>query len=80
MSPVGRTYIFPRVDNIYEHKESLAYDEKQTRLWRERPSKGGDDKINQWGPYTYLGLIIGITAYLMTLLEEFLSELISGNF
>ena len=27
MPAVGKTRIFPRKDNIYKHKESIAYDE-----------------------------------------------------
>jgi hypothetical protein len=37
MSPVGKTYSFPREDNIFLHKESLPYDEIQTQVWKERP-------------------------------------------
>lgn len=30
MPAVGRTYNFPRLDNVFLHKESNAYDESMT--------------------------------------------------
>ena len=37
MNPVGKTLSFPRLDNVYTHKESLPYDEAHSLIWRERP-------------------------------------------
>jgi hypothetical protein len=37
MAAVGKTFIFPREDNIFKKKESIPYDEVQTQVWRERP-------------------------------------------
>ena len=37
MSPIGHTTVFPRKDNIYEHKESIPFDETQSLVWKNRP-------------------------------------------
>jgi hypothetical protein len=38
MPPEGKTYIFPREDNVFKKKQSIAYDEVQCKIWRDRPS------------------------------------------
>ena len=38
MPPEGKTLVFPREDNLYKKKQSLPYDEVQTKVWRDRPT------------------------------------------
>ena len=37
MAAVGKTLIFPRIDNIYKKKESLPFDEVNSLVWQDRP-------------------------------------------
>ena len=39
MIATGYTEVFPREDNVYTKKESLAYDEFESLIWADRPSK-----------------------------------------
>ena len=74
MPSVGKTFVFPRQDNIYEHKESIPYDEAQCKVWVDRPRQRQKEHIREWTAYMLLGLCIGITAFIMVTIEEFLSE------
>jgi hypothetical protein len=47
MPSAGRTLSFPREDNIFKHKESIPYDESQTRVWKNRP-RGQGEKVKEW--------------------------------
>ena len=77
MPAVGKTFIFPREDNVFKKKESLPYDEIQTQVWIERPKERQKEHLKEWLAYILLGLGIGSTAFLMSSLEEFLSDLIA---
>jgi len=79
MSAVGKTLIFPREDTVYKTKESIGYDEIQTKVWVERPKRRQREHLKEWLAYTLLGLFLGIAAFIMSTLEEWLSGLISHN-
>ena len=38
MSALGHTTVFPREDNMYKSKESIPYDEEQSKVWKDRPT------------------------------------------
>jgi hypothetical protein len=75
MPAVGNTSAFPRADNLYKAKESIPFDECQSKVWRDRPTNETKEAIKEWGAYAMIGLLIGITAFLMKLLEEWLLEM-----
>jgi H+/Cl- antiporter ClcA len=79
MPAVGKTFVFPREDNVFKGKESIPYDEVATQVWRERPKRRSKEHIREWGAYTMLGIGIGFTAFVMSTLEESLSALFSKN-
>ena len=70
MPAVGRTFDFPRADNIYEHKESNAYDEMYTQVWRDRPKERQKEHIRVWTVYILIGVLVGTIAYMMISLEK----------
>ena len=74
MSSVGSTTVFPRVDNLYKKKESLPFDEAQTKIWKDRPSNETRESAKEWLAYSVMGLLIGTTAFFMKILEEKLLE------
>lgn len=77
MPAVGKTLVFPREDNVFKTKESIPYDEIQTKVWRDRPKRRSAEHIREWGAYILLGLGIGFTGFVMSTLEENLSGWIS---
>ena len=79
MATVGKTLIFPREDNVYEKKESIGYDEIQTRVWADRPRQRQKEHVKEWGAYAILGVFLGLAAFIMSTMEEHLSSLISHN-
>ena len=70
MPTVGKTKSFPRVDNFYQKKESLPYDEAQTKLWVNREKNYGKEKLMEWIAYAIVGLLCGTVAFIMILMEE----------
>lgn len=72
MSPVGRTTVFPRKDNIYKKKEALPFDEINSLVWRRAFKNDWKENIKHWCVYMVAGALIGITAFGMDKLEELL--------
>ena len=70
MSAVGKTLVFPREDNIYKGKQSIPYDEIQTKVWRNRAAVRKAEHVREWTVYVLIGLLTGIVAFLMIVLEE----------
>jgi len=77
MSAVGKTLIFPREDNIYKGKESIGYDEINTKVWVDRPKQRQKEHLKEWLAYILLGFFLGIAAFMMATLEESLSAYIA---
>ena len=74
MPALGKTKEFPRVDNYYTKKESLPYDESQTKIWRNRERRYSREKFKEWVAYCLVGVLCGTVAFGMIRLEEFLLE------
>lgn len=70
MPPEGKTLEFPREDNLYKKKQSLPYDEVQTKVWRDRPTMRKKEQAKEWLVYMLVGLISGSVAYCMIVSEE----------
>jgi hypothetical protein len=73
--PEGKTYIFPREDNMYKKKQSLPYDEVQTKVWRDRPKMAKMEQAKEWFVYMMVGFVSGTVAYAMICTEEFLLKM-----
>ena len=73
MPSAGKTLIYPREDNKFKTFESVPYDAAQTQVWTNRPVLR-EERFKEWIAYFYLGILIGTIAFLMTLVEEILSE------
>jgi hypothetical protein len=71
MSPVGIETTWPRKDNVYKHKQSLNYQDLESRVWLHREPGRWETHI-EYAAYIVLGLMIGLTAFVMDILEEFL--------
>jgi chloride channel 7 len=70
----GRTTIFPRIDNLYKKKESLPYDEAQTLVWVNRPHEHTKEALKEWLAYALMGIAVGLTAFIMKIMEEAILE------
>ena len=68
MGPKGIELVFPRVDNVFTHKESLNFDDYQSRVWQTRKS-GDYDKMKEYGAFILLGFFVGIVGFGMDVLE-----------
>lgn len=70
----GNTTEFPRKDNVYKKKESIPYDEHRSVVWKskdDKPSKKSQE-IRSWFVHALIGALIGITTFVMDIMEEFL--------
>jgi hypothetical protein len=50
-------------------KQSLSYQEEQSNVWQNRP-KDPYENYFEWATYGVMGVLIGMTAYIMDLIEE----------
>jgi H+/Cl- antiporter ClcA len=73
MPSIGKTLVFPREDNVYRGKESIAYDENQTQVWRDRPRMRKSEHLKEWKAYLYVGVFVGIIGFIMAFMEETIS-------
>ena len=69
MGPVGIETSWPRKDNAFMAKQSLSYQEHDSRVWQLRP-RSPNEQIYETAAYIMLGVFIGATAALMDLIEE----------
>lgn len=69
MDPSSSLGMYPRPDTTYKTKHSLAFDIMQTEIFRNRgePASVG---ILRWVCYFIIGVAVGLTAFLMELIEE----------
>ena len=74
MPSVGHTLVFPRTDTAYKKKESLPFDEMYSNVWKKRPRNEKNEKVRSWLAFVLAGLLIGLTAFCMSQLEEFLVD------
>ena len=74
MAPVGNEINYPkekwpRADNIFMGKQSLSYQEYESAIWKNREVKGYE-KYAEWGMYVILGILTGLSGFLMDTIEE----------
>lgn len=69
MPAVGNETRWPRKDNYFMGKQSLSYQEAESKIWINRiPDKY--ESVIEWTAYGVLGIMIGATTWLMDLIEE----------
>ena len=73
MPPTGYTKVFPREDNVFKKKESLAYEESKSLIWVDRPMKKFKERFQEIFAYILLAFAIGTVAFMMSKLESFIS-------
>jgi len=69
MGAVGNETSWPRKDNAFMGKQSLSYQEAESRVWQLREI-GKNEVIIEWLCYALLGVFVGATAMIMDLIEE----------
>ena len=74
MPAVGTTNYFPRKDNVFKKKESLPFDEAQAKIWLERPVEDVRETLREALALMMMGFFIGVVAFLMKRVEEFLID------
>jgi len=50
-------------------KESLSYDDSNSKVWLDRPKKFYESQL-EWFAYVVLGVLIGTCAFIMDIIEE----------
>jgi hypothetical protein len=74
MTPVGNEINYPkenwpRKDNIFMGKQSLSYQEYESAIWKNREVKPYE-KYAEWAMYVFLGILTGLSGFLMDTIEE----------
>ena len=69
MDPRFSEKVYPRKDNIFWHKKSLDFDLIRTKVFVER-KRDGCEIIMEWVAFSIIGLLTGLTAAIMSNLEE----------
>lgn len=73
MPATGYTKVFPREDNYFKKKESLAYEESKALIWTDRPMNKMKERFIEIIAYVLLAFAIGTVAFLMSKLETMIS-------
>ena len=73
MPATGNTRVFPREDNYFKKKESLAYEESKALIWTDRPMHKRKEQCLEILAYILLAFGVGTIAFLMSKLELFIS-------
>ena len=71
MPAIGKEEGFPRTDNYFRTKESLAFQETHTRPWQIREA-GAWEAVQEFAAFPLLGFGIGLIGFFMDLLEQLL--------
>ena len=69
MDPRFSLKTYPRKDNIFQHKKSLDFDSMRGKLFVER-KRDNLEIIMEWVSFSVIGVLTGLTAAIMSHLEE----------
>jgi len=72
MDPKRSMAMYPRPDNVYEHKSSLNFDVIRTRIFINR--KGTHTDMYLWISHGIIGVLIAIITWAMTTVEDASAE------
>jgi hypothetical protein len=73
MDPRTSLHIYPRFDSDYRKKKSLNFDNMKAEIFFNR-KETKYVRCAQWFAYFLIGVITGVFAFLMSLLEEWLLD------
>ena len=73
MNPKRSFNIYPRPDNVYEHKSSYNFDMMRTRIFVNR--KGANTEAYLWVAHCLVGVFIACISFAMTTVEDELAKL-----
>jgi ribosomal protein L16/L10AE len=65
--------IYPRPDTYYRNKSSLDFDMMKTKIMEERSGSGKESMI-LWIAHVVVGIGMGTIAFMMTFVEDKLTE------
>jgi hypothetical protein len=74
MKATGYTKVFPREDNIFKKKDSLAFEESKALIWTDRPEHKLKERFLEILAYFLLAFAVGTIAFLMSHVEEKISH------
>ena len=69
MDPRFSEKVYPRKDNIFQHKKSLDFDFVRTKIYVER-KRDGCEIFMEWVAFSIIGVLTGLTAAIMSNVEE----------
>jgi len=69
MPAIGNETKWPRKDNAFMAKQSLSFQEANSKIWQER-EVGEHETFIEWGSYVVVGILVGSTALVMDIIEE----------
>lgn len=72
---------FPRIDNAYLKKGSLAFDEQLTNLWQNiaPDCNESSQKRRLWIGFALVGILVGFCGMFIVIMEEYVEELINES-
>ena len=69
MDPRFSLKVYPRKDNIFQHKKSLDYDTMKTKIFIDR-KRGNMEIFMEFVAYAVVGILTGLTAAIMSDIED----------
>ena len=69
MDPRMSLKVYPRKDNIFQHKKSLNFDMIRSKIFVER-QRDKTDLLVEWAAFAIVGMLTGLTAAIMSDIEE----------
>ena len=78
MDPRFSEKVYPRKDNIFQHKKSLDFDLMRSKLYVER-KRDGCEILMEWVGFAAIGVLTGLTAAIMSNIEEKITEFRRNN-
>ena len=78
MDPRFSEKVYPRKDNIFQHKKSLDFDLMRSKLYVER-KRDGCEILMEWIGFALIGVLTGLTAAIMSNIEEKITEFRRNN-
>ena len=73
MDPRFSNKVYPRRDNIFQHKKSLNFDLIRSKIYVERV-RDQYDILWEWAAFFIIGTLTGLTAAIMSNIEETITE------
>ena len=69
MDPRFSLKVYPRKDNVYQHKKSLDFQQIHAKIFADR-KRDSMDLLMEWIAFLLIGVFVGLTAACMSQAEE----------